>query len=67
MSSEKRPASDEPGAGQLVVKRQKPGTSTALARRDGSETGALIPSVRITHAISLLEQEADILVSLTIL
>ncbi|KAI8964319.1 WD40 repeat-like protein [Daldinia sp. FL1419] len=35
MSAEKRPAPEEPGAGQLVVKRQKPGTSTALSRRDG--------------------------------
>ena len=45
MSAEKRPASDDPGPGQMLVKRQKPGTSTALARRDGSESGALIPSV----------------------
>ncbi|KAI1340149.1 WD40 repeat-like protein [Xylariaceae sp. FL0016] len=43
MSSEKRPASDD-GAGQLVVKRQKPGTSTALSRRDGASDGTLIRS-----------------------
>ncbi|KAI1442589.1 WD40 repeat-like protein [Annulohypoxylon stygium] len=43
--AEKRPASDDPGAGQLVVKRQKPGTSTALSRRDGgSGSGALVQS-----------------------
>ncbi|KAI1331673.1 WD40 repeat-like protein [Xylariaceae sp. FL0255] len=43
--SEKRPAGDDAGAGQLVVKRQKPGTSTALSRRDGaSGSGALIQS-----------------------
>ena len=44
MSAEKRPASDEPGAGQMLVKRQKP-TSTALARREGADSGAVIPSV----------------------
>ncbi|KAL7623523.1 hypothetical protein AAE478_007206 [Parahypoxylon ruwenzoriense] len=45
MSAEKRPASDDPGAGQLVVKRQKPGTSTALSRRDGaSGSSALVQS-----------------------
>ncbi|KAI2464201.1 hypothetical protein F4781DRAFT_413778, partial [Annulohypoxylon bovei var. microspora] len=45
MSAEKRPAPDDPGAGQLVVKRQKPGTSTALSRRDGgSGSSALVQS-----------------------
>ncbi|RYP35406.1 hypothetical protein DL767_003813 [Monosporascus sp. MG133] len=44
MSSEKRPASDDPGAGQMIVKRQKPGTSTALARRDGAGSDSLIQS-----------------------
>ncbi|KAI0018638.1 WD40 repeat-like protein [Xylariomycetidae sp. FL0641] len=47
MSSEKRPAADDPGAGQLVVKRQKPGTSTALSRRDGG-SGTLVQSVNRT-------------------
>lgn len=43
--SEKRPASDDPGASQMVVKRQKPGTSTALSRRDGgSGNSALVQS-----------------------
>ena len=47
MSAEKRPAADDAGAGQLVVKRQKPGTSTALSRRDDtSGSSALIQSVR---------------------
>ncbi|KAI3316593.1 WD40 repeat-like protein [Xylariaceae sp. AK1471] len=46
MSAEKRPAADDAGAGQLVVKRQKPGTSTALSRRDGtSGSGALVQSI----------------------
>ncbi|KAF2965563.1 hypothetical protein GQX73_g8005 [Xylaria multiplex] len=46
MSAEKRPAADDAGAGQLVVKRQKPGTSTALSRRDdGSSSGALVQSM----------------------
>ncbi|KAI0842398.1 WD40 repeat-like protein [Hypoxylon sp. FL0890] len=45
MSAEKRPAPDDPGAGQLIVKRQKPGTSTALSRRDGaSGSSALVQS-----------------------
>lgn len=45
MSAEKRPASDDPGAGQMLVKRQKPGTSTALARREGADSNSLIQSV----------------------
>ncbi|KAI0473065.1 WD40 repeat-like protein [Xylariaceae sp. FL0804] len=45
MSAEKRPAPDDPGAGQMLVKRQKPGTSTALSRREGSDSGALVQSV----------------------
>ncbi|KAI1262615.1 WD40 repeat-like protein [Xylariaceae sp. FL1019] len=46
MSAEKRPAGDDAGAGQLIVKRQKPGTSTALSRRDGPPgTNALVQSV----------------------
>ncbi|KAK7999242.1 hypothetical protein PG984_013278 [Apiospora sp. TS-2023a] len=43
--SEKRPRrpSDDPGgAGQLVAKRQNLGTTTTLARRDGSAAGTLI-------------------------
>ncbi|EFQ28408.1 WD domain-containing protein [Colletotrichum graminicola] len=37
MSAEKRPASDEPGAGQMIVKRQNVGSSTgALARLNAS-------------------------------
>ncbi|KAI8950031.1 WD40 repeat-like protein [Xylaria longipes] len=45
MSAEKRPAADDAGAGQLVVKRQKPGTSTALSRRDDASGGALVQSM----------------------
>ncbi|KAI1814424.1 WD40 repeat-like protein [Poronia punctata] len=45
MSAEKRPAGDDAGAGQLIVKRQKPGTSTALSKRDGdSSSSALVQS-----------------------
>ncbi|KAJ0162735.1 U5 small nuclear ribonucleoprotein 40 kDa protein [Colletotrichum tanaceti] len=44
MSAEKRPASDEPGAGQMIVKRQNVGSSTgALARLNASgKSSALI-------------------------
>lgn len=47
MSAEKRPASDEPGAGQMIVKRQNVGSSTgALARLNASSgSNALIQSV----------------------
>ncbi|KAI0407567.1 WD40 repeat-like protein [Xylaria palmicola] len=46
MSAEKRPAADDAGSGQLIVKRQKPGTSTALSRRDDAAgSSALVQSV----------------------
>ncbi|KXJ95055.1 WD40-repeat-containing domain protein [Microdochium bolleyi] len=51
MSAEKRPADEY---GQLVVKRQKPGTTTALARRDGSAGGALIAAPRTSDLDSHL-------------
>ncbi|KAI1193969.1 WD40 repeat-like protein [Nemania serpens] len=45
MSAEKRPAADDAGAGQLIVKRPRPGTSTALSRRDdAASSNALIQS-----------------------
>jgi Prp8 binding protein len=43
--SEKRPASDDPSEGQLVVKRQNVGTSRALATRGAPESNALIQAV----------------------
>ncbi|KAI0121028.1 WD40-repeat-containing domain protein [Xylariales sp. AK1849] len=52
--SEKRPRrqSDDPGAaGQMIVKRQNVGTSTALARRDGSSSGALVQSAPRTSSL----------------
>lgn len=51
MSSEKRPADEY---GQLVVKRQKPGVSTALAQRDGGANGALIAAPRTSNLDSHL-------------
>ncbi|KAH7030716.1 WD repeat-containing protein [Microdochium trichocladiopsis] len=51
MSAEKRPADEY---GQLVVKRQKPGTTTALARRDGGAEGALIAAPRTSNLDSHL-------------
>jgi Prp8 binding protein len=49
MASEKRPASDEPGSSQMIVKRQNVGSnSKALATTNGSGgSGALIQSVRL--------------------
>ena len=44
MSAEKRPASDDPSSGQLVVKRQNLG-DRALARANASGTGALVQAV----------------------
>lgn len=44
--SEKRPASDDPSDGQLVVKRQNVGTSRALTRPGASaSSGALVQAV----------------------
>ncbi|KAF3359399.1 U5 small nuclear ribonucleoprotein 40 kDa protein like [Verticillium longisporum] len=43
MSAEKRPASDEPGPGQALVKRQNVGTSSrALARLNASGNGSAL-------------------------
>ncbi|KAI0390450.1 WD40 repeat-like protein [Xylariaceae sp. FL0594] len=53
MSAEKRPAGDDAGAGQLIVKRQKPGTSTALSRRDGDSSSSAL--VQTTLRTSNLE------------
>lgn len=41
----RRPSDDTGAAGQMIVKRQNVGVSTALARRDGTSSGALIQSV----------------------
>lgn len=41
----RRPSDDTNGAGQMIVKRQNVGTSTALAQRGGPPSGALIQSV----------------------
>ncbi|KAK6064990.1 u5 snrnp complex [Seiridium cupressi] len=52
--AEKRPRrpSDDPGAaGQMIVKRQNVGTTTALARRDGPSSGALIQSAPRTSSL----------------
>lgn len=47
MSAEKRPAADEPGAGQMIVKRQNVGSSTgALARLNASNNNSLVQAVR---------------------
>lgn len=47
--AEKRPRrpSDDPSGmgGQMLVKRPNLGTSTALSRREGSESSALVQSV----------------------
>ncbi|KAI4595552.1 hypothetical protein KJ359_006898 [Pestalotiopsis sp. 9143b] len=40
----RRPSDDTGAAGQMIVKRQNVGISTALARRDGSSSGALVQS-----------------------
>lgn len=42
----RRPSDDTGAAGQMIVKRQNVGISTALARRDGPSSGALVQSVR---------------------
>jgi len=49
MSAEKRPASDDSGSSQIVVKRQNVGNSKAVAVVNGSgANGALIQAVSIT-------------------
>jgi hypothetical protein len=54
MASEKRPASDDLGGGQMVVKRPNLGNnSKALATTNGSAAnGALIQSVCTAYSIS---------------
>ncbi|KAL2193309.1 WD40-repeat-containing domain protein [Corynascus similis CBS 632.67] len=49
--SEKRPASDDPSDGQLVVKRQNVGSSRALTRPGASGSGALIQAAPRTSAL----------------
>ncbi|KAK1762599.1 Pre-mRNA-splicing factor cwf17 [Phialemonium atrogriseum] len=52
MSAEKRPASDEPNGGQLVVKRQNLGTSRALTRSSAAGgSGALVQAAPRTSSL----------------
>ncbi|KAK3682917.1 WD40-repeat-containing domain protein [Podospora appendiculata] len=52
MSSEKRPAADDPSSGQLVVKRQNVGSSRALTRTDASgSSNALIQAAPRTSGL----------------
>ncbi|KAM0321381.1 hypothetical protein ACHAQA_010145 [Verticillium albo-atrum] len=52
MSAEKRPASDDPGSGQALVKRQNVGSSTgALARLNASGNGVLAKTTPRTSGL----------------
>ncbi|KAK0615215.1 WD40-repeat-containing domain protein [Bombardia bombarda] len=51
MSSEKRPASDDPSGGQMVVKRQNVGSSRALTRGASGTSSALVQAAPRTSGL----------------
>lgn len=55
MSAEKRPADDDPGSKQSLVKRQNVRASEGALARINASSNALVQSVRVTSFTAMLE------------